>query len=85
MASVQDIIDGSPIAAAPGEELPTAERIMRHIVFLPIDAPMPDRELQRLGKAVGRFGRPIEDLTSKPKIQESFSVFPRNSDANVSF
>lgn len=67
------------------KELPSAERILRQIVFLPTDFPMPDRELERLGKAVASFGRPIEDFTAKPQIHEPCGISVINSDSDVLF
>ena len=39
-------------------ESSTAQTIYDQVLFLPIDLPMPKRELIRMGKIVGQFGHP---------------------------
>ncbi|MDG1874605.1 MAG: aminotransferase class V-fold PLP-dependent enzyme [Mariniblastus sp.] len=39
---------------------PFHKKIMRHIVFLPIDPPMPNRELVRMGKIVAQNAKGVE-------------------------
>lgn len=54
--------------------LPNAEKILRHIVFLPIDFPMPKREIERLGDAVARIGVPIGDFDPCPLDRPSYQI-----------
>ncbi len=62
-SSLQLAIDNSESNTV---ELPGAKHILRHIVFLPLDLPMPKKEIERLGNVVGKFGCPIEGKDISP-------------------
>ena len=49
----------SLVAVAANEEETANTQLLEQIVFLPIDQPIPDREIVRLGKIVARIAQPV--------------------------
>ena len=77
-------VNNRMIASNQTSRLASCEQILRHIVFLPTDFPMPNREIERLGAAVAKFGRPFEDFDAQPQISGSIPESQQNSNAIVS-
>lgn len=57
--------------------LPQAKQILDHLVFLPIDAPMPIREIERMGTIVARLASPVPYASHRwPNPLDSEANYP---------
>ena len=65
-----DATNRSSLIAVGASEKETANaRLLEQIVFLPIDEPMPDQEIVRLGRIVARIALPVIKQPSRESIQ----------------
>ena len=70
-----DATNRSSLIAVGANEKETADtRLLEQIIFLPIDEPMPDREIIRLGKIVGQIAQPVFQQTDCEPIEASATI-----------
>ncbi|MFT5303648.1 MAG: perosamine synthetase [Mariniblastus sp.] len=59
-----------------GGDLPNVEFILKHAVFLPLDAPIPDREIDRLARLVIEHAKPIQGAPVKSQAAAARMTIP---------
>lgn len=78
-SSLQPVID-DPLES--DQVLPEARRILEHLVFLPLDLPMPVREIERLGTAVGAIADPLTPWPIDTKTNQAVDSNPATNPAS---